>query len=24
VVFLAIVIDRLTQNMAKRWEPPRR
>ncbi|MDK2958711.1 MAG: glycine betaine/proline transport system permease protein [Synergistaceae bacterium] len=24
VVFLAIVIDRLTQNMAKRWEPPKR
>ena len=24
VVFLAIVIDRLTQNMAKRWAPPRR
>lgn len=24
VVFMAIVIDRLTQNMAKRWEPPKR
>ena len=24
VVFLAIIIDRLTQNMAKRWEPPKR
>ena len=22
VVFLAIIIDRLTQNLAKRWEPP--
>ena len=24
VVFLAIVIDRLTQNLAKKWEPPKR